>query len=299
MSVPKFMMKLSAKLMAYMMYKPFGPVRPSKKMVIDRTMKDTGFDLAGFQTWEKEYLDLENGDIHIPATYFPIPEPKGVAILAHGYGQNRYVLIPQAEIFRELGYSVVMFDQRHFGVSKAPNGTFSVKEASDLITLVDWVKKTCGKNTKIVVLGVSMGAMTVMNAISQTDHIDAAIEDCGPSRLTDVYDTLSEVLFGYRNPYFADAVNKAAARNGVSAEKTRPIDSVAKSDVPLLVIHSEGDKSVPVKLALEIRAASQNPLSRAKIFGAYGHAFSVNDRALYKSSVESFLNDVFRGGEEK
>ena len=294
MSTPKFMQKMTANIMAYMMYKPFGPVRPSKKTVMDRTMKDTGFDLAGFNSWEKEDFDLKNEDIVIPASYYPIPNAKGVVILAHGYGQNRYVLIPQAEIFRELGYSVIMFDQRHFGASKASNGTFSVREASDLIALVNWAKQKCGNDTGIVTLGVSMGAMTVMNAISQTKLIDAAIEDCGPSRLEIIFETFFKVMMGEVNPYFEDAVKKQAKKYGITVEETCPIESVRKSDVPLLVIHSEGDRTVPVSCAPEILAASKNHKSRMQLFDKkYDHAFSVNERGLYKSALETFLNDVF------
>ena len=243
---------------------------------------------------EKEDFDLKNGDIVIPASYYPLPNAKGVVILAHGYGQNRYVLIPQAEIFREFGYSIIMFDQRHFGVSKAPNGTFSVREASDLIALVNWAKQKCGDDTRILTLGVSMGAMTVMNAISQTKLIDAAIEDCGPARLKIIFETFFKVMMGEDNPYFEDAVRKQAKKYGLTVEGTCPIESVRKSDVPLLVIHSEGDRTVPVSCASEILEASKNPKSRMQLFDKkYDHAFSVNERGLYKATLETFLNDVF------
>ena len=294
MSTPKIIQKITANTLAYMMYKPFGPVRPSKKVVMGRTMKDIGFDLAGFNTWEKEPFELINGDIVIPASYYPIPNAKGVAILAHGYGQNRYALIPQAEIFREFRYSIILFDQRHFGESKAPNGTFGVREATDLIALANWARQKLGKDMRIVALGVSMGAMTVMNAISQTKLIDAAIEDCGPTRLEIIFDSFFEVMFGEDNPCFEAAVRKQAKKYGLSVEGTCPVESVRKSNVPLLVIHSEGDRTVPVSCAPEILAASKNPKSRMQLFNRkYDHALSINDRELYKSTVKTFLNDIF------
>ncbi len=294
MSTPVFLQKFIAKITADMLYRPFGPVRPTRKTVMERTMKDVGFDQDGFLKWEKEDFSLPNAGITIPASYFPVQDAKGVAVLAHGYGQNRYVLIPQAEIFRELGYSVIMFDQRHFGESKASNGTFSVKEAEDLIALVKWAKEKCGDETRIVTLGVSMGAMTVMNAISRTDLIDAAVEDCGPARLSDIFEDFYKVAFGTTNPYFPKAAERAAAKYGVSIAETTPIESVKHSNVPLLIIHSEGDRTVNVNAAYEIAEASGHPLSRKKIFGAYDHAFSIVERDTYKTAVSDFLNDVFR-----
>ena len=287
-------MKLSARLMARLMYKPAGPVRPSAETVINRTLKDTGFDLDAYRGWEREEIRLENDGVRIPAVFYPVPGAKGTAVLAHGYGQNRCVLIPQAEIFRELGWNVILFDQRHFGESRAKNGTFSVKEAGDVAALAGWAKQKCGQDFPVAALGVSMGAMSVMNAISQTSLIDAAIEDCGPARLSDIYETFFEVSFGFTNPYFPKAVQKESDKYGVDASRTCPIESVARSDTPLLVIHSKGDRTVPVKLAPEILAASKNPLSRMQLFGEqYDHAYSINDRALYKETVSAFLRDVF------
>ncbi len=294
MSMPVFMQKIMANITADMLYRPFGPVRPSQKTVMERTMKDVGFDQDEFLKWEREDFSLQNEGITIPASYFPVPDAKGVAVLAHGYGQNRYVLIPQAEIFRELGYSVILFDQRHFGESKAPNGTFSVKEADDLIALVRWAKEKCGSETRIITLGVSMGAMTVMNAISRTDMINAAVEDCGPANLSEIYEDFYKVAFGTTNPYFPDAAKRAAVKHGSPIEETNPLESVKHSNVPLLVIHSEGDRTVNVKAAYEIAEASPHPLSRKKIFGAYDHAFSIVERDTYKTAVSDFLNDVFR-----
>ena len=75
-----------------------------------------------------------------------------------------------------------------------------------------------------------------------------------------------------------------------------PVESVAKSEAPLLVIHSEGDRTVPVKCADEILAASNNPLSRKVVFGDYDHAFSVKERDTYKAAITDFLSDVFGEG---
>lgn len=290
-----FMDKFGAKVMTEMMFRPSGPVRPSKKTVMERTMRDTGFDLEDFETWEKEDLLLENGDVTIPASVYPLKNAKGIAILAHGFGQNRYVLIPQAELFRKKGWSLIMFDQRHFGASKAKNGTFSVKEADDLIALAKWAKERFGEDTKIITLGVSMGAMTVMNAIGRTDLFDAAIEDCGPSRLEKIGDLLYRVVFGKSNPYFIPVLRDTAKKYGLELDKISPVDSVAVSDTPLLAIHSEGDSTVPVQCVYEIKDAMKNEKSRIEVFGNYEHAFSICDKEHYRKTVETFLNDVFEG----
>ncbi len=293
MSTPVFVQKFIAKIVSDMMYRPWGFVHPNRKQVMKNTMRDIPVDISGYDSWEKKEFLLENGGIEIPAEYHPVPGAKGVAILAHGFGQNRYVMIPQAKLFREMGYSTILFDQRHFGASKAKNGTFSVKESEDLAALVRWAKENCGKDTRIVVLGVSMGAMTVMHAMAHCDLIDAAIEDCGPSEMEAILEPFSASISSTPNPYFIEKVHQLSAQLGVPSVDNRPVDDVAKSDIPLLVLHGEADSLVSVEHAEKIIAAAKNPLSFMKTFPGREHAFSIQDEETYRETLKQFLDSVF------
>lgn len=294
MKTPGFVKKTAARILANMMYKPSGASRPSRKTVITRESKSQAMDLeAVYSEFETEPFTLANDGIEIPAEYHSVPEAKGVAILAHGFGQNRYAVIPQAKLFHDLGYSTVIFDQRHFGASKAPCCTFSVKEADDLIALIHWVKDRFGRDTRIVVLGVSMGAMTVMHAMGRTDEIDAVIEDCGPATMERILEPFSQAISKEPNPYLRGAVSKTSAKYGAPMEENRPIDAVAKSDIPLLIIHSEADSLVSLQHAKDIMAAAKNPLSRMRTFPGREHAYSIQDYEMYGKCLKDFLDDVF------
>jgi pimeloyl-ACP methyl ester carboxylesterase len=232
-------------------------------------------------------------DVMIPAEYHETENARGIAILAHGYGQNRYVLTPQARIFRDLGYSTIMFDQRHFGESKAPCSTFGVKEADDLIALVRYARDRFGSNVRIIVLGVSMGAMSVMHAIGKCNLIDAAIQDCGPESMDMILDPFYAALSKEPNPYFRNEVSRISARLGASLEENKPIEGVRKSSVPLLSIQGEADSLVSPQHAIDITAASGNPLSRIRMFPGREHAYSIQDYDEYSSEINRFLTDVF------
>ena len=294
MKTPGFVQKTLAKIAANMMYKPSGFARPSRKTVMTRESKSQGMDLeAVYSEFETEPFTLANDGIEIPAEYHPVPDARGVAILAHGFGQNRYVITPQARLFHDMGYSTVIFDQRHFGVSKAPCCTFSVKETDDLIALIHWVKDRCGADTRIVVLGVSMGAMTVMHAMARTDEIDAAIEDCGPATMERILEPFAQAFFKEPNPYLRGVISETSAKYGAPMEENRPIDDVAKSSIPLLVIHGEADSLVTVQHAKDIMAVAKNPLSRLRTFPGREHAYSIQDYELYRCILREFLDDVF------
>ena len=203
------------------------------------------------------------------------------------------MLTPQARLFRELGYSTIMFDQRHFGESKAPCSTFGIKEADDLIALVKYAKDRFGSDVRIVVLGVSMGAMSVMHAIGKCGLIDAAIQDCGPERLDLILEPFYAALSKEPNPYFRSAVSKISARLGAPLEENNPIEGVRKSNVPLLSLQGEADSLVRPQHAIDITEAARNPLSRLRLFPGREHAYSIQDYEEYKEAIDRFLNDVF------
>ncbi len=285
--------KLTASVVSGMYLKPAFFNRPSKKTVVSKTLKEMGFSADDYLTWETEHFTVSSGDVEIPAEYHPVPNHKGIAIMAHGYGQNRYVMIPHAEILRKEGYSIIMFDQRHFGVSKAPYCSFGYHEADDLIELIKWAKKKSGEDTRIVVLGVSMGAMTLMTALGRSDLIDAAIEDCGPARMSEVCDKFYQVLFKKTNPFLFEAFRKKAAKYGMDASGHLPIEGVRKSEKPLLVIISDRDSLISVDTSKEILSASRNPLSKIRIFPDVEHGLSITFFDEYSAEVHAFLKSVF------
>lgn len=284
---------LTAHIMSAMFLKPSGASRPNRKTVMEKSLKDMGFSVDDYLKWETEYFTLKSGNIEIPVEYHPIKNHKGIAIMSHGFGQNRYILIPQAEILRKEGYSVIMYDQRHFGDSKAPVCSFGYYESDDLIALVNWAKNKAGQDTRIVVLGVSMGAMSLMTALGKTNMIDAAIEDCGPARMTEIYEPFFKAVLKKENPALESVYTKKAAKYGIDVSKILPIEGVRESDKPLLVIQSDADSLVSVETAKEILAASQNKKSDIKVFPKVEHALSITYFEEYSQVVHEFLAKVF------
>lgn len=287
------LVKNQARAVAELMFKPDGVARPSRQIVFERIKDELGFELGDYHSWKKEEFSILNGDIDIPVTFHPIENPKGVAILAHGFGQNRFFLIPYAKIFRDLGYSTLLFDQRHFGESTAKHGTFSVKESTDLVAIIDWLKENYDHSSRIITLGISMGAMTVMHALKHTDKINLAIEDSGPSDISEILPLFYKAVTQDENPYFIEEFKAISEKYGAPLDENIPILDVANSEVPLLVIHSDIDSLIPLAQGEKIIKAAKHPLSKMEIFEGYEHALSIVDYEKYNRLVTDFLASVF------
>lgn len=289
-----------AHFMATLILEPAKNICPTYQDVRDR--KNSKIDLEResfantdwdeYDAWEAEEMRVTNGDTQITGVYHRVESPRGCAILAHGFGQNRLTMVPQAVVFRKLGFDVVLFDQRRFGASTAKYGSFGYLEGKDVACIVDWVKERCGENTRIVVCGVSMGAVSVMNALQYTDKIDYCVPDCGFARFRQGYFFVYHRLIPIPNPFLIPVALKKAKKLGIPLDRDNPIEAVAASDVPICVVHGDQDTAVSVECAYELKAVLRNPKSRVEIFPGREHGYAICDHEKYYEMLKDFLCDV-------
>lgn len=73
----------------------------------------------------KEIKIKSSEDGHeIPAVFIKNPQAKGICIMVHGMGGTKYSLYPQSQIFYDLGFSLLFYDQRNSGENLAPYNTY-------------------------------------------------------------------------------------------------------------------------------------------------------------------------------
>lgn len=137
-----------------------------------------------------------------------------------------------------------------------------------------------------------MGAMASMNALTHSDEIDFIIEDCGPARAVRGAKFVAHAMIPIPNPFMLLLIKWKADKIGLHIEENNPIEAVRQSDVPLLIVHGDADKAVPVEDAREIKRAAKNPKSRLEIFPGRDHAYSICDRERYEQIVEEFLREI-------
>lgn len=215
------------------------------------------------------------------------------AILVHGYDSEGRNLAEYAEHFHDLGYSVLMPDQRGFGYSEGKQTTMGHKEQFDLLDWIDYLNR-CVKPEKIVLFGVSLGASTVLLASGRKlpENVTAVIEDCGYTSVYDEFRHNMKQLF--RLPAFpflpiVDMITRI--KDGWSVcEDANCIKAVRRSSVPTLFIHGSADTFVPFYMQDELYDAASCPKEKLVIYGAmHAECMSVNPE-LYWKSVDDFLH---------
>jgi alpha-beta hydrolase superfamily lysophospholipase len=89
---------------------------------------------------------------------------KGCIVIFHGITANKQMLLDEAAALYQKGYDILMIDLRAHGNSEGNTNSFGVDETAEVQAAVSYVQQ---KGTpKIILYGVSLGAVIVMKAIS-------------------------------------------------------------------------------------------------------------------------------------
>lgn len=247
--------------------------------------------------WDRHPFSLQSMDAEIKGEYIINPKDtndiKHVAIISHGLSAMRDACIKYAKIFYDLGYNVVIYDQRYFGASTGPYCTMSQREATDLRKVISFSKEIFGQDMIYALHGESMGAATVLNVLDK-ETPEYVVADCPFSDLGRLIDELSfKKAWILGKPAAKKARKIGIKRYDFDFRAVRPIDSIKVTNVPILFMHGKKDSLINCKHSEDMLSVCKNPLSRIKIFDNAEHARSyASDREAYKEEMISFIKDV-------
>lgn len=217
---------------------------------------------------------------------------KKTAILAHGYKS-----LPELDFsvsgkaLYEMGYDILLIDERAHGESGGDYITFGAKESRDLVGWCNWVKERSGNG--FVIFGISEGCTSAILAScmrDMPDGLECVIADCG---YTDINVLFRNVFGKLPVPKFLlmPILNSLCKKRG--GFKTKEFDTVsvlsAGARVPYLFIHGDNDDFVPVMCTEKNFEACGSEKKLVVIQGA-GHGKSfIYDEERYMSEIGNFL----------
>jgi len=250
------------------------------------------FDSTNYDKLSRETFEL-NTDGALIKGYIIYNEKKSdkVAVIVHGFTASVISCAKYGEIFYNLGYNIVTFDQRYFGQSTGDSCTMGYRESGDLLEVIEFIK-TKFVNPKIVLHGESMGAATVLLALPKTDNsIIYAVADCSFSRCKKLYRyvTRRTTLFFSSFPITDLACLWTKMRYGFWPRTVNPIEAVQNTDKPILFIHGKADKFIPCYMSEQMYKQSSNPLSELYLTPNAKHAMSfAEDQNKYRELIKNF-----------
>ena len=163
--------------------------------------------------------------------------------------------------------------------------TFGIRESEDCLLWVNFVKERF-PDSKIILTGISMGAATVMTALTKPlpNEVVCVLADCG---YTTPKDIISKVLRDIHLPVwlFYPAIKLGAKLFGrFDLEETSALEGVKNTKIPVILMHGDDDAFVPCEMSEELYAVCTAPNKRlVKIEGA-GHGLA------FPKAKEEYIN---------
>jgi hypothetical protein len=172
-------------------------------------------------------------------------------ILLHGMGDNRSGAAGYAKLFLNHGYRVLLPDSRAHGESGGAISTYGVVERNDVRRWADWVSVQPHAGC-VYGFGESMGAAILLQSLAAGSPFCAVIAESPFATFRSIaVDRIAEhfgsmrVLgrFAAQLPIeFALAYTRV--RYGVDLRTARPLEAVANSHVPILLVHGREDSNI-------------------------------------------------------
>lgn len=256
--------------------------------IADNVKKVSSGEYEGVETLSFDGLKLK-GKLKF------VSEERPVIIFFHGYKSSPFRDFSGGYGYCEKrGYNSLLVFQRAHGESEGKSITFGVKESYDAISWVDWCRKRFGENVKIILMGVSMGASTVVMASGRGDlkNVSAIVADCGYSSPKEI---LCHVIkrrgFPLKISYWFVRLG-AKLFAGFDPEEYSSLDASRKGNIPILLIHGTKDSFVPLEMSERVRLANPERCTYLYVEGANHGLSYYEDTSEYENALDKFLIDM-------
>lgn len=224
--------------------------------------------------------------------------PKGVILAMHGYHSSPiHDFSCAAEYYHNMGYILVMPDQRSHGDSDGEYITFGIKEKDDCRLWAEYIAANY-QGLPIVLDGISMGASTVMLASGGRlpSAVCGIIADCGYSHPLDICAHVLKKRMGIPLALVLPLAKKIAEhRANVDFDEGDVKRALLRNTRPLMIVHGEADTFVPIRMTdTNAQYAKNCDLTVVKIPGAdHGMSF-LTDEVTVKNELERFLDKCIK-----
>ncbi|WP_160673795.1 alpha/beta hydrolase [Clostridium sp. C8-1-8] len=255
----------------------------------EQWINNTGYETVGIKT--DDGLNLVGYYIKAKTT------TNKTAIIAHGYGSRGKGMGDYAKIYYDLGYNVLMPDDRGHGASEGKYIGFGWPDRKDYLKWINLMIEKVGSNAEILLHGVSMGGATVMMVSGENlpEQVKVIVEDCG---YTSVKDQLEyELKRMYKLPAFPIIPSTSLLtqiKAGYNFSDASAIKQVEKTKVPMLFIHGGNDTFVPTEMVHKVYDACKTDKDLLIIDGATHAASLAKDPYTYKKKVEEFVSKYIK-----
>lgn len=231
--------------------------------------------------------------IKLVGHYIPSEKPERVLIAMHGWRSSWHSDFGMvSDAWEKYNCSVLYAEQRGQNNSGGEYMGFGLTERYDCVSWVNWVIENVGEDIPIYLVGVSMGATTVLLAseLNLPKQVHGIIADCGFTSPDAIWKHIArnnlKLLYGLKGIIADDLYERNTTENSEYSTE----NALRNTDIPVLFVHGTNDHFVPVRMTYDNYAACASPKEMLIVPGAdHGMSYYL-DQNKYENMVLRFWN---------
>lgn len=222
------------------------------------------------------------------------PHSQKTVILIHGLYQNRSMCLNYVDIYKQLGFNILLIDLRGHGESDGII-TWGQTEIRDIDMWCDYLRNT--KHQELIgIHGISLGgAFALLHSGLSLHPADFYVEDSSYSDLKSLYynhlhsmiqlptdSKILDILWLYSQVCMY-------LHTGSTLDKLSPLKAVEQAKTPILFLHGDADTLIPATTLQELYDHTTSTKTMY-MFKDSAHAQAITDYPEeYFSTIKDFL----------
>lgn len=249
------------------------------------------------ETWVREARALPHRNVEITSfdglklqgKFYEYAPGAPAEIMFHGYrGNAERDMSGGVQRCFKVRRSALVVEQRCSRGSEGNVITFGINEHRDCLKWVDFLIGYLGKDCRIILTGISMGAATVMMAAGEKlpENVVGILADCGYSSAKEImFDVMGKMKLPPKLCYpFVKLGAKLFGR--FDLDENAPVEAMKRCSLPVIFFHGEDDDFVPCDMSRKCFEACAGRKRLVTIPGA-GHGLS------YAVEPERYLKELY------
>lgn len=226
----------------------------------------------------------------------PPGRPRAAMLVLHGVSDSKASQVESLRFLARRGILAMAPDFRAHGDSGGRFATYGYLEKND-ITLLRRAVENEFPGIRVGLWGTSYGGAVALQSMAVDDHFDFAIIESTFADLRDLARrqvTMRTTLpVSGLGPYFINEAGKLASFDPAEIAPERAIEDIK---VPVLHLHGEADRLIPIDQAERIACHAKGPDYRFVRIARGGHYnLRSGEPARYDREVRGFLKRVTAG----
>lgn len=261
----------------------------SNDQIVEYEVAEKGFDLALLDIPHESFFIHSRFGYRLHARFYKAEKPTNKYIIdIHGRSSSSISQMKYLKIFTDMGYNVLLPDQRYSGESGGRFFSFGFYEKYDIMSWITILKQK-DADAEFALFGESMGGATATLVAASDDRIKALISYCAFSSVKDlVLSHAGKEAPGFLKYFIPSYYAAMFLFFGINAFQLNISKAMSKIKIPVLISHSYDDELVPINHAKKLIAA--NDKAEVLLFEGDVHARVLCKHAEeFTKTIQGFL----------